>query len=186
MRITKVALAFFSIGFLAGSFERAAGLADAERSKPGYDREANAAVRDRGTQVVVAAIGYAGSGLPDELLARPLVQPAVPDAVAAALPEITEFDAGQPCAGAIWRPQEADDWHLTTVPPLNPDLARHAFGPRRMFSEPDRVPVSRMPAQMDVDGAGRAVPRGQPGLGAGMRHGEYRLRTSSCRSSGGG
>ena len=159
MRITKVALAFFSIGFLAGSFERAAGLADAERSKPGYDREANAAVAIvRSTQVVVAAIGYAGSGLPDELLARPLVQPAVPDAVAAALPEITESMLAGRALVRYGGPQEADDWHLTTVPPLNPDLGRHAFGSRRMLSEPDRVPVSRMPAPKWMSTAPAEVP----------------------------
>jgi murein DD-endopeptidase MepM/ murein hydrolase activator NlpD len=34
MRITRVALSFFSVGFLAGSFEQAAGLGSAERGEP--------------------------------------------------------------------------------------------------------------------------------------------------------
>jgi murein DD-endopeptidase MepM/ murein hydrolase activator NlpD len=34
MRITRVALSFFSVGFLAGSFEQAAGLGSADRSEP--------------------------------------------------------------------------------------------------------------------------------------------------------
>ena len=34
MRITRVALSFFSVGFLAGSFEQAAGLGSAERRDP--------------------------------------------------------------------------------------------------------------------------------------------------------
>ena len=34
---------------------------------------------------------------------------------------------------------------MTTLPPLNPDLPRHAFS-RRNLSEPDRLPVSRVPS----------------------------------------
>src|SRR5688572_6339703 len=33
MRITRVALSFFSVGFLAGTFEQAAGLGDAQRGQ---------------------------------------------------------------------------------------------------------------------------------------------------------
>lgn len=152
MRIAKVALAFFSIGFLAGSFERAAGLADPERSRPGYDRNAIAAAAImRSTKFAMASFGPIGSGLPDELIARPLNPPGVPDAVAAAIPDaMTE----SPLAGRAFVryavPQEADDWHLIAVPPLNPDLRRHTLGTKRMLSEPDRLPLSKLPSPMSL------------------------------------
>jgi murein DD-endopeptidase MepM/ murein hydrolase activator NlpD len=150
MRIAKVALAFFSIGFLAGSFERAAGLGHAnggftQQSRAVQERQVGAAVA-RGTMTVMASFAPFGGGLPEDLFARPLNPPGAPDAVAAALPDLT---AESMLAGRAFVryavPQQADEWHLTTVPPLNPDLRRHAFT-RRMLSKPDRLPVSRMPS----------------------------------------
>ena len=94
MRIAKVALAFFSTGFLAGSFERAAGLGHAnggytQQSRAVQERQVDAAVA-RGTMVVMASFASFGGGLPEELFASPLNPPDVPDAVAAALPDLVE------------------------------------------------------------------------------------------------
>ena len=155
MRIAKVALAFFSTGFLAGSFERAAGLGHANggftpQSRAVQERQVDAAVT-RGTMTVMASFAPFGGGLPEDLFARPLNPPDVPEAVAAALPDLVEEPKIESKLSdrAFVRyavPKEGDDWHLTTVPPLNPDLRRHAFGSRRNLSEPDRLPVSRMPS----------------------------------------
>ena len=151
MRIAKVALAFFSIGFLAGSFERAAGLGHAnggftQQSRAVQERQVDAAVT-RGTMTIMASFASFGGGPPEELFASPLNPPDVPDAVAAALPDLmTELMLAGRAFVRYAVPQEADNWHLTTAPPLNPDLRRHAFGSRRMLSEPDRLPVSRMPS----------------------------------------
>jgi murein DD-endopeptidase MepM/ murein hydrolase activator NlpD len=154
MRIAKVALAFFSIGFLAGSFERAAGLGHADggltqQSRAVQERQVNAAVA-RGTMIVMASFASFGSGLPEDLFASPLNSVDVPDAVAAALPDLaTEPKIDSKLSDRAFvryaAPQKADDWHLTTLPPLNPDLPRHAFS-RRNLSKPDRLPVSRVPS----------------------------------------
>ena len=156
MRIAKVALAFFSIGFLAGSFERAAGLGHANggftpQSRAVQERQVDAAVT-RGTMIVMASFASFGGGLPQELFASPLNPPGVPEAVAAALPDLAaEPKIDSKLSDRVFVryavPQEGDDWHLTTLPPpLNPRLRRHAFGSRRNLSEPDRLPVSRMPS----------------------------------------
>ena len=73
MRITKVAFAFFSIGFLAGSFERAAGLADPERGRRMTERLVDTTVV-RSTKVALASFGSVGSGLPYELVNRPVAR----------------------------------------------------------------------------------------------------------------
>ena len=144
MRITKVALAFFSIGFLAGSFERAAGLGHTERSRSTQEFRINAAVMF-GTAYAMASIEPFGRGLPDELRPRTIIPSAIPEAVAAALPALeTPSSLANRAFVRYGGPQ--DDWHLIPVPPLNPDLQRQAFGTKIKRSEPGRQRSSRLPS----------------------------------------
>lgn len=146
MRIAKVALAFFSIGFLAGSFERAAGLGLTELSRTAQERQVGAAVA-RGTVTVMASFAAFG-GLPDELLERAWPAPNdVPEDVSAGLAEaMAEPDLADRLMPVLYAPEEPIK--STALAPANPDLGRRRFGSRRMLSEPDHVPVSRMPAPM--------------------------------------
>ena len=137
MRITKVALAFFSIGFLAGSFERAAGLADAERPKRIADRQVDTAVA-RGTKMVLASVGFIGGGLPEELRMPPAA--AVPPVVEGLGAALSGFDA-EPAA------KREGPSSLTTVAPLNPDFRHRGLLAKRRLSEPDALAISRMPEQ---------------------------------------
>ena len=146
MRIAKVALAFFSIGFLAGSFERAAGLGLTELSRTAQERQVGAAVA-QGTATVMASFAAFG-GLPDELLERAWPsQNDVPEDVSAGLVEaMAEPDLADRLMPVLHAPEEPIK--STALTPASPDLRRRRFGSRRMLSEPDRVPVSRMPAPM--------------------------------------
>jgi murein DD-endopeptidase MepM/ murein hydrolase activator NlpD len=121
MRITKVVFAFFSIGFLAGSFERAAGLGDIHRPRRVSEQQITLAVADS-TKMVLASVGSLGSVLPRELLS----------------PAFGSFaDASE---------RKSETFVLTTVTPLNPDLLlrRHAVVGKRMLSEPDVWAMSRL------------------------------------------
>jgi murein DD-endopeptidase MepM/ murein hydrolase activator NlpD len=141
MRIAKVALAFFSIGFLAGSFERAAGLGDPERAGRIKDRQVDATVA-RGTRIVVASVGALGGFLPHDLRPR----------------------ATEPSVQAI-APETGPELDLATVPDLNPDLYRHAFGTKRALSWPGAVGLSTAPAPKWISLAPAEAPAagGRPG-----------------------
>ena len=104
MRIAKVALAFFSIGFLAGSFERAAGLGHSEVSRSAaQERQVGAAVA-QGTLTVMASFGIVRRRPARGTICQPPASPDVPDAVSAGLSELmaeprcwlTERAAGMP------------------------------------------------------------------------------------------
>lgn len=143
MRITKVALAFFSIGFLAGSFERAAGLGYSEVSRVAQERFVGAAVA-QGTLAVMASAGAFG-GLPDELFARSSLAPDDrPASVSAGLAEImlqeTWASMVQPVAYAPELPPELVPW-----PAIDARAKRPRFGAKRALSLPDRLARTKMP-----------------------------------------
>lgn len=147
MRIAKVALAFFSIGFLAGSFERAAGLGHSDLSRGPLDRQVGAAVA-RGTLTLMTftALG----DLPDELVARPLLpQHDLPETVSAGLSELMA-DQLTPVLYAPAVPAEL----AVPDPQLHSDvtqrLGRWRFGVRRALSEPDLRPFSKLPPPMSL------------------------------------
>ena len=146
MRIAKVALAFFSIGFLAGSFERAAGLGHTELARVAQERQVGAAIVFS-TAHAAAAFEPRGS-LPEELLARPLVpQDDVPEVVSSGLSNLlAERDLADRMKPVLYAPQDFAE--LTALAPSNLGPLRRRFGERRLVSAPDRVPVSRMPAPM--------------------------------------
>lgn len=146
MRIAKVALAFFSIGFLAGSFERAAGLGHTELSRTAQERQVGASVA-RGTATVMASFAVF-RGLPEELFARALPpRNDVPEDISAGLAEaMAEPDLADRLMPVLYAPEEPVK--PTVLTPASPDLRRRRFGSRRMLSEPNRVPVSRMPAPL--------------------------------------
>jgi murein DD-endopeptidase MepM/ murein hydrolase activator NlpD len=149
MRIARVTFAFFSIGFLAGSFEGAAGLGHVEGLQAVRDRHASAGagmVIIRSTANSMAVLASFGDGLPGELSARPLSSPELPDAVAAALSELARDFDENPMLPVVHAPQESSE--LAKTAPLDPDLWRPRFGAKRPLSEPDRLPFSRMPAPM--------------------------------------
>lgn len=137
MRITKVALAFFSIGFLAGSFERAAGLADAERPKRMADRQVDTTVA-RGTRMMLASAGFIGGGLPDELRMPPAV--AMPPEIEGLGAAFAGFDAG-PAVKTESLPG------LTALAPLNPDFRHRSLLAKKSLSEPDPLAISRVPVE---------------------------------------
>ncbi len=129
MRITKVALAFFSIGFLAGSFERAAGLGYSEVSRLAQERFVGAAVA-QGTLAVMASAGTFG-GLPDELFARSSLAPDDrPASVSAGLAEImlqeTWASMVHPVAYAPQLPPELVPW-----PAIDARAKRPRFGAKQ-------------------------------------------------------
>ncbi len=150
MRITKVALAFFSIGFLAGSFERAAGLGHSEVSRAAQERLVGAAVA-QGTLTVMASAGSFG-GLPQELFARsPLASDDRPPSVSAGLSEamLDESWASmvQPMAYAPEIPSE-----LIARPAVGP-RASSRFGAKKALTLPDRLAMTRMPPPMSLQQA---------------------------------
>src|SRR5262245_13679080 len=112
MRITRVAFAFFAIGFLAGSFERAAGLGDPERPQLMTDRYVDAAVA-RATKLVLASVGPIGTNVPQVVLAS--IETTTDPSLAAVAAAWSEFIA-QPAAQADALPL------LSATPPPNPDL----------------------------------------------------------------
>jgi hypothetical protein len=136
MPITKVVLAFFSIGFLAGSFERAAGLGDPERPKRMADRYVDASVA-HATDLVLASVG------PMEGISK-LMQASARGSAGPALG----------WAGAAWPGFEGGPMRggdglsilLFTTQPLNPDLWHRQLAAKRMLSEPDVVRMSKLPA----------------------------------------
>lgn len=157
MRIAKVALAFFSIGFLAGSFERAAGLGHSELARVAEERAASAAIV-RSTASVMAVAG-SFRRLPEELFAPTALPPThLPPTVSAGLAEAM---------------READRDHLLPFPVLYspevpPELrppgpskgqaARRRFGVERALSEPERMALSRMPPPMSLPAPWDEVP----------------------------
>ncbi len=138
MRITKVVFAFFSIGFLAGSFERAAGLGDPERPKRMADRYVDAAVA-RSTKLMLASVGPLQGSLPEVLLAsaRSTADPMLEAAGAA-----WSWSAAEPTSKADGLPS------LSGTPPPNPDLHHKRLLGKRMLSEPETQAMSKAPAPM--------------------------------------
>jgi murein DD-endopeptidase MepM/ murein hydrolase activator NlpD len=157
MRITKVALAFFSIGFLAGSFERAAGLGHSELSRVAQDRAVNAAVL-RSTTSAMASVGSFG-GLPEELFSRP-ARPTgdMPPTVSAGLADaLAEPDwAHLVPLPVIYSPELPRE--LTSPRPNGGQAERRRFGLGRPLSEPERVALSRMPPPVSLPGPWDDVP----------------------------
>ena len=153
MRIAKVALAFFSIGFAAGSFEKAAGLGHTEQGRLEWtrtlqERQVGAAVA-RGTMTVMASFAPFG-GLPNELVARPLLpRNDVPDAVSAGLWELmAEEDLAHQLTPVVYAPEVPAELSVMGSPNL--DLPRGRFGVRRALSEPDLRPLSKVPPPMSL------------------------------------
>lgn len=152
MRIAKVALAFFSIGFAAGSFEQAASLGHTELERAAQERHLGGVII-RSAAAATASLAPLGA-LPDELVARALThQGTLSGVVAAALPALgvalgpavgTEFAPGEKVTPVVYGPHEPAERGLTTVGPIAPDLGRPKFGIKRM-SEPDWQPRSRTP-----------------------------------------
>lgn len=148
MRIVKVALAFFSIGFAAGSFERAAGLGHTELERAAQERHLGGAII-RSAMAATVSLAPLGA-LPDELVARPHAQSNLSEAVAAALPAPgTEFAPSAEVTPVVHVPHEPGERSLTTVGPIAPDLGRPKFGIKRM-SEPDDQPRSKTPEATSV------------------------------------
>jgi len=143
MRIAKVALAFFSIGFLAGSFERAAGLGHTEVSRTAQERQVGAAVA-RGTVTVMASFAAFG-GLPEELLARALPpQNDKPEEVSAGLSEaMAEPDLADRLMPVLYAPELPPE--LIARPPIDARAKPLRFGARRALTLPDRLALTKMP-----------------------------------------
>jgi murein DD-endopeptidase MepM/ murein hydrolase activator NlpD len=141
MRIAKVAFAFFSVGFLAGSFERAAGLGQIDRGQIERQQmvKADAAII-RSAANALPDFGAFTGGLSEELFTPPTSsERSVPDHVVAALTELlNERAAGR------------------ANPKLGGQLARSAI-----HSEP----LTRIPPPLSVKPAG-PLPEG-PLLGRG-------------------
>jgi murein DD-endopeptidase MepM/ murein hydrolase activator NlpD len=151
MRITRVIFAFFAIGFLAGSFERAAGLGDPERPKRMTDRYVDAAVA-RSTKLVLASVGPIGSNLPEVVLAS--IQTTTDPTLEAVGAAWSEFVA-QPTVKADGLPS------LSATPPLNPDLQRRRLVGKKMLSEPDAGVMSKLPAVASLGRTDEKAPRGR-------------------------
>ena len=111
--------------------------------------------------VVMASFASFGGGLPEDLFASPLNPPDVPDAVAAALPDLAEPKIESKLSDRAFVryavPKEGDDWHLTTVPPLNPDLRRHAFVQKKPERAGSPAGFQNAEPQVGVGCAGGAV-----------------------------
>ena len=151
MRITRVVFAFFAIGFLAGSFERAAGLGDPERPKRMSERYVEAAVA-RSTKLVLASVGPIGSNVPEIVLAS--IATTTDPALEAVGEAWSEFIV-QASANADAAPR------LVATPPLNPDLPRRRRVGKRMLSEPEAGVMSKLPATASLSPADERVPRGR-------------------------
>jgi murein DD-endopeptidase MepM/ murein hydrolase activator NlpD len=164
MNIAKVALAFFSVGFLAGSFERAAGL--------GYVDQDHVERRQlaRADALIVYSTGAshrawaAATALPEELAPQPLSsEPSVPGEVMAALAELAREEAGAlvPVVHSPELPSGVEGLNRGTTPAARPRL-----GSGRMRSEADRTPLSRVPQPLSLRPAG-PLPEG-PSLRPGV------------------
>ncbi len=138
MRITRVVFAFFAIGFLAGSFERAAGLGDPERPKRMADSYVDAAVA-RSTQLVLASVGPIGSRLPEMVLAS-IKSSANSTLEAAGAAWSWSASTTEPMAKADGLPL------VSATPPLNPDLQRRRLVGKRMLKERQADAMSKRPA----------------------------------------
>ena len=140
MRISRVVFAFFAIGFLAGSFERAAGLGDPERPKRMADSYVDAAVA-RSTKLVLASVGPIGSRLHEMVLAS--IKSSTNSTLEAGGTAWPGF-AAEPTAKADQLPL------LSTTPPLNPDLGHRRLTGKRTQSEPAAQAMSKMPAPVSL------------------------------------
>ncbi|MBX9589125.1 MAG: M23 family metallopeptidase [Hyphomonadaceae bacterium] len=141
MRIAKVGLAFFSIGFLAGSFERAAGLGHADQSRGAQDRRLEAAIM-RSAAYAIPSRDRFGDGLPEDLLSRPIgLRGGVPDGMTAALYRLeTEPEAPRERVRlALYGPPASVEEGLTTVAPIAPDFRPRFLRIKHIMSAPDRV-----------------------------------------------
>lgn len=148
MRITKVALAFFSIGFLAGSFERAAGLGHSEQSRVARDRVVAAAVM-RSTMSAMASVGSFG-GLPDELFPRAALAPGdTPASASAGLAEALDWAELVP--PIVFSPDLSRELHPRE--PSRPTGKRWQLGVRSGLSHPDRTALSRVPPPLSLPGS---------------------------------
>jgi murein DD-endopeptidase MepM/ murein hydrolase activator NlpD len=152
MHIAKVALAFFSVGFLAGSFERAAGLGYDDRGRVEQQQLALAdalIVRSTGALQKTWA---AATALPEELAPRPLSsEPNVPDDVVAALSELAREEAGK-ADPVVHSPEPTP--HSDSVDPGTPNVRRPRLGMPRIRSEIDGTPLSHVPPPLSVRPAG--------------------------------
>ena len=152
MNIAKVALAFFSVGFLAGSFERAAGLGYVDQNQ--IERRQLA----RADALILYSTGAshrawaAATALPEELAPQPLSsEPNVPGEVVAGLAELAREEAGGlvPVVHSPELPSASGRLH-----PATPPAARPRLGSARMRSEADRTPLSRVPQPLSLWQAG--------------------------------
>ena len=145
MRILKVASAFFLIGFLAGTFERAAGLGQTERSRPHPDRRVAAAIV-HGTAVVRGSFGPLLGALPNELLAAPSRLPAeVADGFVADLRSLRfgpKRMQNEPDRHPMSRMPHA---RAMSLPPGVPFDASPETAPRRQETPPGQAPEFIMP-----------------------------------------
>jgi murein DD-endopeptidase MepM/ murein hydrolase activator NlpD len=179
MRIAKVALAFFSVGFVAGSLECAAGLGDAKgvgRAHRGFT-DPDAAIARSATLAMAAVTASIGTGLPDDLLARPLIPPGrVPDAAAAVLPDLsTQPVESAPATPAHHAPQGTVQGPPAGVFAIDPGSRRPAFGAKRMLSEPDQPPMSKAPSPKWVSVAPAEAPVPVPAPSPGPALGSKRV-----------
>ena len=133
MRITRVVFAFFAIGFLAGSFERAAGLGDPERPKRMADVTWTPQSRAP-RKLVLASVGPIGSRLPEMVLASIK----------------SSADPTLEAAGAAW------SWSASTAEPMaKADGLPLAVSDPAAQSGPSAPPPGR---QEDAERAGQRTP----------------------------
>lgn len=158
MRIAKVALAFFSIGFLAGSFERAAGLGHSEPSRAAQDRRVGDAI------IFSAAHAFSDYGwrnrAPEELTPpssmTEMTSDSVPqDAVAALTAMVSIPDSGARITAVRYDPDRTSVDAMAALAPVVPQ-ERPSLRLRRM-SEPDTRPRSKMPGPFWM-----SLPSGEP------------------------
>jgi hypothetical protein len=143
MRITRLVLAFFSVGFLAGSFERAAGLGDPQLAQ----RSLRAPVQHTAAIVTPPVLVRAGEtkaaeeGTPSvrgEPVARAAAEEVAPPV---ALRAFVRPMQSEPDAAAAEATQALLDFSVS-----HPDLRVLAMGPARPMSLPSHAAWSPLPA----------------------------------------
>ena len=152
MRIAKVVLAFFSVGFLAGSFERAAGLGYADRGRVERQQLALADALIVHSTGALLRDWTAAPSLPRELAPGSLgSEPNLPADMMAALAELAREEAG----GVVPVVQSPDLLPgLGSLDPDAPNARRFRLGTPRMRSEADPRPLSRVPQPVSLKPAG--------------------------------
>ena len=129
MRIVRVVLVFFAIGFAASSVEEAFGLGDPMGVPPGYDRLEESVTAVRGGHSAGVAIASIGHGVPRERRA-PSVNPL--------------GQAPDDAAPVLYATEETSEW--PAVVPAYPGRPGLALAMKRRLSEPETLPASRIPA----------------------------------------